>query len=176
VNDVKFEIARMDPRQVSLLQIHTGTAAPTFELAGLLADPSATESAPEGPRVYSLGPKEWLLMGYSADQVRRQLRLDSGRGMMRVTDLSAAFISFCVQGQAARSVLSCDLTAPWAAERSAPGQYACARLGQVDVILHCVGSDSFELHVDRSLADYLESWLSAQYERLRPEEASPPLQ
>jgi sarcosine oxidase gamma subunit len=58
-----------------------------------------------------------------------------------------------------------------AAER--PGQYARTRLGQVEVVLHCISMDAFELHVDRSVVDHLEAWLLAQYEAQSP--AGPPV-
>ena len=44
------------------------------------------------------------------------------------------------------------------------GQYVRTRLGQVEVVLHCLGEEIFELHVDRSLADYLQGWLAARNE------------
>jgi heterotetrameric sarcosine oxidase gamma subunit len=81
---------------------------------------------------------------------------------MRLTDVSAAFTSLRVEGTAAREVLAADVGAPWIPQRGRPGQYGRTCLGQVEVVVHCLTEEVFELLVDRSLADYLEGWLAAR--------------
>jgi heterotetrameric sarcosine oxidase gamma subunit len=167
MNESELLIARLSPRSTSLLQIHGGDIREASPLAArVLGDPDRSSVC--GPRAYVIGPTEWLLIDYSLDDVRRQISRDLGRILVRVTDLSAAFASLRVEGTAARTVLASDIGAPWMAATARPGQYARTRLGQIEVVVHCVRADAFELHVDRSVVDHLEAWLLAQYEAQSP--------
>jgi heterotetrameric sarcosine oxidase gamma subunit len=169
MNESELMIARLSPRNASLLQIHGGDIREASPLAArVLGDPDTDRSSVSGPRAYVIGPTEWLLIDYSLDDVRRQMSRCLGRVLVRVTDLSAAFASLRIEGAAARRVLASDIGAPWMAATARPGQYARTRLGQIEVVVHCVGSDAFELHVDRSVVDHLEAWLLAQYEAQSP--------
>ena len=156
-------ITRLAPRSVALLQLHPAQAAdiaPLVAGAGVQAD--ASEESATVARVFAVGPSEWLLMNYPLHELRRRLGARTGRGLMRLTDVSAAFTSLRVEGAAAREVLAADVGAPWIPQRGRPGQYGRTRLGQVEVVLHCLTEEVFELLVDRSLADYLEGWLAAR--------------
>jgi len=162
-------ITRLPPRDVSLLQIHGSDIREIGpRIAGILSS-SDTQCGPIAEqRIYSIGPTEWLLIDYCLEDMRRRLSADLGRALVRMTDVSAAFTSLRIDGAGARTVLGSDIGAPWAAATSRPGQYARTRLGHIEVILHCIGADSFELHVDRSVADHLEAWLIAQHETHAP--------
>jgi heterotetrameric sarcosine oxidase gamma subunit len=163
MTELELRITRVGLRSATLLQIHPDDAQKMTPLAGsTFGGLPAGQSATQGPRAYSLGPTEWLLIDYPLEDVRRRLSSDVGRALVRVTDLSAAFASLKVEGSGARAVLASDIGAPWAAHSSQPGEYVRTRLGHVEVVLHCVGHDSFELHVDRSVADHLEAWLEAR--------------
>jgi len=151
-------IRRCAPRYVSLLQIHGGDIEQmTPRITHLLGD-SAKQ------RVYAIGPAEWLLIDYRLEDMRRRLSADLGRSLVRLTDVSAAFTSLRVEGAGARNLLGGDTAASWAVTTSRPGQYVRTRLAQFEVILHCIGADSFELHLERSMADDLEAWLTARHD------------
>lgn len=152
-------ITRLALRSVALLQLHP---ADPEDIVPLVTDADASSGSALARQVYSVSPSEWLLMNYPLDELRRRLSGRTGRGLMRLTDVSAAFISLRVEGTAAREVLAADIGAPWMPQRGKPGQYVRTRLGQVEVVLHCLGEEIFELHVDRSLSDYLEGWLAAR--------------
>jgi len=162
--DCQLKITRERPQSASLLQVHQESAP---EMAPLTVDTFGDNlpghSATHGPRAYSISPTEWLLIDYPVQEVRRQLSARLDRALVRLTDVSAAFVSLKVEGAAARTVLASDIGAPWAARSSQPGQYLRTRLGQIEVVLHCVGHDAFELHVDRSVADHVEGWLAARH-------------
>jgi heterotetrameric sarcosine oxidase gamma subunit len=165
MNESALVITRLAPRYVSLLQIHGSDSVELAPLiVGILGFPDVQHEGAADSRVYSIGPSEWLLIDYRLDGMRRRLSADLGRALVRLTDVSAAFTSLRIEGVGARTVLGSDIDAPWAAAISRPGQYARTRLGQIEVILHCTGAQSFELHVDRSVADHLEAWLTAQHE------------
>ena len=165
MNESELLITRLSPLTLCLVQIHGGDLAQVGSLiSGALDTLGKGSTATAGPRVYAMGPTEWLLIDYPLDDVRRRLSADLGRVMVRVTNVSAAFSSLRVEGSAARALLASDIGAPRAATASRPGEYARTRLGQIDLWLHCVGSNSFDLHMDRTLVDYLEAWLGAQYQ------------
>jgi heterotetrameric sarcosine oxidase gamma subunit len=160
----EFQTTRVPVCSVSLLQIHEGGSAEVAPLAARsFGDAGPGQSKTAGPRAFAISPTEWLLIDYPVQEVRRRLAEGLGRALVRLTDISAAFVSLRVEGNAARAVLASEIGAPWAAGGSQPGQYVCTRLAQVDVILHCVGAEAFELLADRSFAEHLEGWLAAQY-------------
>ncbi len=169
MTQIEFQITRVPMRSVSLLQVHQDdspematVAARSFGSAG------PGNSATTGQRAYAIGPTEWLLIDYPIQELRRRLTEDLGRALVRVTDMSPAFVSLRVEGYAARAVLASDIGAPWAAQDARPGQYVRTRLAQADVILHCIGADAFELLADRSIAEHLEGWLAAQHKAQSP--------
>lgn len=171
----QLRITRTELRSASLLQVHQSELQDPAVFSGSpFCDWPPGHSATEGPRAYSIGPAEWLLIDYPIQEVRQELRRRSGQALIRLTDVSGAFASLKIEGSAARTVLAADIGAPWAAQSSRPGEYARTRIGQVEVVLHCVGPEAFELHVDRSLADHLEGWLEARHaERAGPDEIDP---
>jgi heterotetrameric sarcosine oxidase gamma subunit len=169
MSESELLITRLSPRSTSLLQIHGRDIQAAAPLATrVLGAPDPGHSSVSGPRAYVIGPTEWLLIDYPLNEVRRHLSEDPGRVMVRVTDLSAALTSLRIEGAAARTVLASDIGAPWVAVTARTGQYARTRLGQIEVVVHCIGADAFELHVDRSLVDHLEAWLVAQHEAQSP--------
>jgi len=164
MNERELLITRLPPHALCLVQIHGSDLAQVGSLiSGAVAAPGNSSTATAGPRVYAMGPTEWLLVDHSLDDVRRRLSAGLGRIMVRITDVSAAFSSLRVEGSAARALLASDIGAPRAAA-ARPGEYARTRMGQIDIFLHCVGPNSFDLHVDRTLVDYLHAWLDAQLE------------
>ncbi len=164
MKDSELVVMRLPTARVSLLQVHGAVTGPPDRLVGRLLGGQDTHLSPTmGPRVYSIGPTEWLLFDYSVHDVRRRLQEEAGRALIRLTDVSDAFTSFSIHGLQARIVLASDIGAPRVASGALPGQYSRTRLGQIDVVLHCTGENAFEAHVDRSVADYFETWLMAQY-------------
>jgi heterotetrameric sarcosine oxidase gamma subunit len=104
----------------------------------------------DGPRAYSLGPAEWLLLDVPRQHIRRWLS-GLGRVLLRVTDVSASFALLRVNGSAARTLLA--------------GRCSRTRLGQAEVIVQRAGNDSFDLYVERSLSQYVQAWLRVRYLR-----------
>jgi heterotetrameric sarcosine oxidase gamma subunit len=156
-------VTRLPALRVSLLQIHGATTQAAELFADhILGDHGKHRSPTAGPRVFSIGPMEWLLIEHSINDVRRRLQDGEPRAFVRLTDVSHAFTSFSIRGAYARAVLAGDIGAPPAVSAAGPGHYAKIRLGQIEVILHCTGENAFDVHVDCSLADHFESWLEAQ--------------
>lgn len=160
----KFRIARLPSRSFLLLQIHgSSLQAMSGVQQEIFGHASDGHSPVAGPRAFWIGPTEWLLLDHGIVEVRRRLLSSAGRALVQVTDVSDAFASFRIEGSLARSALTADIGAPRDVAAATPERYLRTRLGQVDVVLHCVDDSGFEVHVDRSLADYLERWLQAQH-------------
>jgi heterotetrameric sarcosine oxidase gamma subunit len=165
----KFRIERLPARSFLLLQIHGSSlqamSGVQQEIFGGVSD---RRSPVTGPRAFWIGPTEWLLLDHGIVEVQRRVLSSAGRALVQVTDVSDAFASFRIEGSLARSVLTADIGAPRDVATATPERYLRTRLGQVDVVLHCVDDSGFEVHVDRSLADYLERWLQAQHTHDEP--------
>lgn len=158
-----WQIMRFSPRSVSLLQIHGNHGERARLLAAKLGAACAESGSTASARAFSIGPTEWLLVDFSLDEVRRRLSTGFGRMLMRITDVSAAFAALRIDGTAARTILASDIGSPRAVDFGSSGHYVRTRLGQIDVVLQCRGPEAFEVYVDRSLAEYFEAWLRAQY-------------
>lgn len=161
MRDLELLVTRLPALRVALLQLH-GASVQTAEqfAACVLGNHCERRTPTEGPRVYSIGPMEWLLIDHSIFEVRRLLRNGVARSFVRLTDVSNAFTSFSIRGTHTRTVLARDIGASLSAAE--PGYYASTRLGQIEVILHCTGENTFAVHVERSLASDFESWLAVQ--------------
>jgi heterotetrameric sarcosine oxidase gamma subunit len=164
MTEPEFRVTRVPHRSVSLLQIQESDSPTAAEGAARSLGAAGSHSEATGPRVFAIGPAEWLLIDYPLEDMRRRLLEDLGRATVRVTDVSAAFVSLRVEGHMARAVLASDVGPSWPARACRPGHYVRTRLAQADVILHCVGADAFELFADRGIAEHLEGWLAEQYE------------
>jgi hypothetical protein len=116
----------------------------------------------QGPRAYSLGSAEWLLIDCSREYLRRSVK-GLGRAPLRVTDLTRSFASLRVAGSMARTVLASDGDTKWI-PWAGPGHYGPMRLGHVPALVQCVGYDTFELYVIRHSSARLEAWLHARHD------------
>lgn len=158
----KFRVERLPAHRFLLVQIHGSSlramSGMQQEIFGSVSDRRCPVA---GPRAFWIGPAEWLLLDHGIVEVQRRVLSSAGRALVQVTDVSDAFASFRIEGSLARSALTADIGAPRDVATATPECYLRTRLGQVEVVLHCVDDSAFELHVDRSLADYLESWLLA---------------
>jgi heterotetrameric sarcosine oxidase gamma subunit len=123
-----------------------------------------------------IGPGEWLIFGESARviEARRHgaeddVPHDSAQdgALHRICDVSAGFAAIRVEGPRSRQLLCTDVGAPQSVRDARPGDRVRTRLAQITVIVRCVATDVFELHVDRRLSSYLEGWLNEQAKSLR---------
>ena len=153
---------RLPQPQVCLVQIHGDLPRLGSLAARALGVSDRGRTAISGPRAYVMGLAEWLVFDESAEQVRHRLMDRTGPCLLKISDFSGAFSTLRVAGEGARALLASDIGAPGAVAMARTGDYVRTRLAQVDLLLHCVGPDSFDLHVDRSVGDYLEEWLTAQ--------------
>lgn len=163
VKSQELIIRRLPVRAASLLRVHGGHLEQAAEkLSRLLGETACGSAALLGPRAFSFGGAEWLLIDYPRETVRRRLRA-LGRALVQVTDISSSLVSLAIEGPASRSVLGTDSDPIWTASAQISGEYASARLGEIAVVLQCTGPESFELHADRDPLDRLENWIRHRY-------------
>jgi sarcosine oxidase, subunit gamma len=111
-----------------------------------------------------LGPDRWLLSSDTEEpaSLRTSLRRALQGVRCAVTDVSQARIVYAAGGASASELLAkgCSLDLH---ERAFPvGRCAQTLLARVPVLIYRVGQPTvFELHVDRSYAEYVWSWLQA---------------
>ncbi len=143
-----------------------GDAAFCDAVASVLGETPPSEpntTAGESPRLFWLGPDEWLVMtaedgGSAAAAVLTSALADLAAA---VTDVSESRTVIGLSGSRAREVLmkGCGLDVH---PRAFPSG-ACAQtlLGQVGVLLHCLDAEAghYEITVLRSFAEYLWAWL-----------------
>jgi heterotetrameric sarcosine oxidase gamma subunit len=151
-------IARLPAPTVTLVQLH----APQFAAPG--SSPSwircAQQATAETGWACAIGIGEWLIFGESAQTIEARHHIAGDAAPHRISDISAGFAAFRLEGPQARRLLCTDVGAPQSVRDARPGDWARTRLAQITVILRCAGVDAFELHVDRSLSAYLEGWLN----------------
>jgi sarcosine oxidase subunit gamma len=115
----------------------------------------------DDPRVFWLGPDEWLLQHRGdGSALFESLRTEILDTTASLTDLSDAYVSFLVSGDGVRELLAKGCTLDLH-----PGSFtgnACAQtlLARADVLLAAMPADtSLQLLVRRTFAEYLASWL-----------------
>ncbi|HJM50447.1 MAG TPA: sarcosine oxidase subunit gamma family protein [Alphaproteobacteria bacterium] len=124
-------------------------------------EPNTT--AGSSPRLFWLGPDEWLVMTAEDGGSAVAAALTSALSGLAAaaTDISESRTIIDLSGPRARQVLmkGCGLDVH---PRAFPSG-ACAQtlLGQVGVLLHCLDAEAgqYEITVPRSFAEYLWAWL-----------------
>jgi sarcosine oxidase gamma subunit len=120
---------------------------------------SGRRAAVAGPRIFNMGPDEWLLLGYSKTDTVRRFVSKPRRTQIRLTDVSDAMGSISVEGARARSALAATSDAPEVVKSAAPEHYARIRIRGIDAIMQCVHERGFELHVNRDMVVYLAEFI-----------------
>ena len=143
---------------VSLVQIHARQlAAPDLSPRWIRCAQAPTAAA---GWACGIGLGEWLIFGESASTIEARLHGARDDALHRISDVSAGFAAFRLEGPQARHLLCTEVGAPQSVRDARPGDWVRTRLAQITVILRCVAADVFELHIDRSLSTHLEGWLN----------------
>jgi sarcosine oxidase gamma subunit len=162
VSTSPFNILHLPERSILLLEIEDSHIDKIESWNQRFFGPSSPgQAALQGPRAYSLGSTEWLLIDCSREYLRRSIK-GLSRTLLRVTDLTRSLASLRVAGSMTRTVLASGGDIKWI-PWSEPGHYGPMRLGRVPAIVQCVGYDTFELFVIRNRSARLEEWLYARH-------------
>lgn len=123
----------------------------------------------DGSGLLRLGPDEWLLVCASLEEAeslaRRLSEAFAGRYATAI-DVSSGYTVLRLGGAAAKATLQKGCTIDLDAPHFAAGDCTRTRLGNADVILHCVEDDGgdgsgglYDIYVPRSYAVSLWQWL-----------------
>jgi sarcosine oxidase subunit gamma len=147
-------------RGTTCVRLQSWEPVQAFSLSGLPIPVDVGATTHTDPKVLCLGPTSWLITSrtVSPATVLSELTADARRQNLVLTDLSQAILAVEVQGLAARDLLSKGCGLDMHPRAFSPGQCARTRFAQIGVIVDCL-TTGFELHVGRSYAPYLQSWL-----------------
>lgn len=150
--------------QLSLRGSGDGAFSAAVEAALGLAPPVEPNRVAErdGVRILWLGPDEWLAIvpeGKEEDLARRLIEQLQGQHAA-VADTSEARAAIGLAGPAAREVMSLGCSLDLHPRAFKAGTCAQTLLARVPVILHQLDeAPSYDIYVQRSLAEYLWRWL-----------------
>lgn len=137
------------PEVRTILSQHTGCGLPM----------QAMDSARRGAlSALWLGPDEWLLVG-GGDDLGTRLEAAFRGHFVTLTDVSDAYAIVRLAGPAARDVLAKGCGLDIHDSVFPPGKVARSLLAQAEAILHRTATETFDIYVARSYADYLWRWL-----------------
>jgi sarcosine oxidase subunit gamma len=160
-------LLRLSPEARPLAEATLGMTIPTTPL-------TATEG--ENASCLWLGPDEWLL-AMAPERVETQaadLRAALAGTHHAIVDVSHRSIVLQVSGSRARDVLAAGCPLDLHAAVFGVGAVARSTMGKVGVILHRTGQDSYEVHVERSFADYLRRFLAEAAREFGPGDGAGP--
>ena len=143
-------LLRLDPAARDKASETLGFPIPTTPLTSTLADQAAC---------LWLGPDEWLLL-CPADFVEpaAETLKEALQGTHHaVVDVSHRTLTLRLAGPRVCDALAAGCPLDLHAKAFPPGSVARTLLGKVGVTLHRLDASGFELHVDRSFAEY--AWL-----------------
>jgi len=108
-----------------------------------------------------IGPDQWLVVCKKADVVAIARRMeDAMQGIHgSVTDISAGRTVFRLAGPSLRDVLGKGCPLDFHPREMQPGHVAGSLLAKINVLIHLRGTDTVDLYLGRSFADYLWAWL-----------------
>jgi len=115
-----------------------------------------------GHRVFWLGPDEWLVMTASGNTAELLQRLKDALAKYHasVNDISGGNITLSLSGGRVRDLLAKGCTLDLHADVFKAGACAQSGLAKAGVLIGRVDdSDTFDLIIRRSFADYLMRWL-----------------
>ncbi len=107
-----------------------------------------------------LGPVEWLIVGPPDAERAITDRLEKAFPGAAVVDVTEGRTTIRLRGPMVRDILAMGCPLDLHPRLFGPGECAQSTLGRAAVILHQVEKDPvFDVHVERSQADYLWTWL-----------------
>ncbi len=127
--------------------------------ASLPSAPNTVDSR-AGLDVLWLGPDEWLVIGPPGSEHALVRALEDALRDAAIVDVTEGRTTLRLRGPLVRDILATGCPLDLHPRRFASGRCAQSTLGRSAVILHQTADDPvFDIHVERSQADYLWTWL-----------------
>ena len=126
-----------------------------------LAAPLHARSATDGCVSLWLGPDQWLVVSDRLDASAMLGRCAAALGnrLHLAVDVSAAWHCTSLEGARVRDLLAMGAGLDWSSRAMPAGRCVRTRFARIAAVLHAVGSQRFDVYVDRSHRDYLDRWL-----------------
>lgn len=123
-------------------------------IAGAL--PTANDQAIEsnGRTIFRTGPQSYWFVGPEQDDLAAKLA-----GKAVITPLSSSRTRISIEGRAARDVLRKGIPIDLHESVFTPGKFAQTGVHHTPVLLHCIGTERFELYAMRTFALNVWEWL-----------------
>lgn len=129
--------------------------------ASLPSEPN-TASSGEDHTIVWLGPDEWLVVGPPETEGTLSSTLATALPDAAIIDVTEGYAIIRLGGPLARDVLSMGTPLDLHPRQFAAGAATRTLFARTTIILHKVSEDPvFDIHVERSQASYLWSWLEA---------------
>jgi sarcosine oxidase, subunit gamma len=108
-----------------------------------------------------LGPEHWLLVSETRrpDSLIEDCHAALGNRVFNAVDYSSALVIFKIDGTDAKDILASGSGLDFRPDSFSKGKCCRTRLAGIGATVHAIGDSCFEVYIDRSYAEYLESWL-----------------
>lgn len=127
----------------------------------LPSEPNTAVSG-EDHAILWLGPDEWLVVGPPESEGALSSTLAAALSGAAIIDVTEGYATIRLGGPLARDVLSMGTPLDLHPRQFAAGAATRTLIARITIILHKVSEDPvFDIHVERSQAHYLWTWLEA---------------
>ena len=124
-------------------------------------EPNTASSGPDHAILW-LGPDEWLVVGPPDSEGALSSTLETALPDAAVIDVTEGYTTIRLGGPLARDVLSMGTPLDLHPRQFAAGAATRTLFARTTIILHKINEDPvFDIHVERSQAEYLWTWLEA---------------
>jgi sarcosine oxidase subunit gamma len=137
-------------------------ASAVENVAGIALPDLPNTTAGEDPKVFWLGPNEWLLVGAAGAVVGYSTALEKAlqREFAAINDLSGGLVCYRLSGNRACDLLAGGCTLDLHAPVMDSGKCAQSGLAKASVLLSgSAQGNGYDIIVRRSFSDYLWQWL-----------------
>ncbi len=129
--------------------------------ASLPREPNTAVSG-EDHTILWLGPDEWLIVGPPESEGALSATLATALPDAAIIDVTEGYATIRLSGPLARDILSMGTPLDLHPRQFAASAATRTLFARTTIILHKVNEDPvFDVHVERSQADYLWTWLEA---------------
>lgn len=155
-----LQIRVMNRQPMAVLRLYKPTPDMVWRVGDMLglALPGPLGSVQAGS-VLALwtAPSEWLLVGL--DPKGATDRLGACDALWHVADVTEGLTHIAITGTAARDLIAKGCSLDLHPRAMIPGQIAGTVLAQIDLLIHKVEEDRFDLFCDCSWAGHIIAWL-----------------
>jgi sarcosine oxidase, subunit gamma len=157
-----LKIGTVNPRSLLILRLYKPTPediAVARTVLGIALPDALYVCQSDEVLALWVGPGEWLLVGADHDAVTR--RLSNANGMLwHCSEMLDAYEVMSVEGEAARTLFAKGCSLDLHPYNFPVGRCAGTVLAQIDIVLHKLAQDSYNIYCDRSWAGHLREWMN----------------